>query len=105
METTKPSFSEYYKYYLTLHRKPLTRLFHALGQFVTILYVYLCVVEHMWFWLWLAPFVVYPFAWFSHFLIEKNEPAAWSRPIMAKVCDWVMLFETLTFRLPIWKKL
>ena len=38
-----------------------------------------------------TPFVVYPFAWSGHFFFEKNKPAAWSKPLWAKACDWVML--------------
>lgn len=39
----------------------------------------------------LVPFVVYPFAWTGHIYFEKNKPAAWSNPLWAKACDWVML--------------
>jgi len=31
-----------------------------------------------------------------HFLFEKNTPAAWSNPIKAKVCDWLMLKDIVT---------
>ena len=43
----------------------------------------------------LSPFVVYPFAWFGHYFFEKNKPAAFSDPIKAKICDWIMLYDIL----------
>ena len=34
---------------------------------------------------------LYPFAWIGHFVFEKNKPAAFSNPLWAKACDWIML--------------
>ena len=84
-------FKEYYKYYLTLHKNRWNRRLHAIGQLMTLLFVALVVQEKQWLLLILAPFVVYPFAWSGHFFFEKNKPAAWSKPLWAKACDWVML--------------
>ena len=84
-------FKEYYKYYLTLHQNRWNRRLHAIGQLMTLLFIALVVQEKQWLLLILAPFVVYPFAWSGHFFFEKNKPAAWSKPLWAKACDWVML--------------
>ncbi len=84
-------FREYYKYYLTLHQNKWNRRLHALGQLMTLLFVALVIQEKQWLLLILTPFVVYPFAWSGHFFFEKNKPAAWSKPLWAKACDWVML--------------
>lgn len=46
-----------------------------------------------------VPFIVYPFAWAGHIFFEKNKPAAWSKPLWAKACDWLMLKDTLTGKL------
>lgn len=67
-----------------------------LGQISTLLWIFSCVFFKSWFLLLLSPFVVYPFAWTGHFLFEKNEPAAWKNPILAKVSDWVMFKDILT---------
>tara|TARA_R100000742_G_C4209238_1_gene36088 strand:- start:89 stop:391 length:303 start_codon:yes stop_codon:yes gene_type:complete len=90
------SFKEYYEYYLTLHQNKWTRRLHALGQIATILFVASVFVHKVWPLLLLTPFIVYPFAWAAHFFIEKNEPAAFSRPLWAKACDWVMLKDMIT---------
>tara|TARA_R110000787_G_scaffold104936_6_gene212336 strand:+ start:1559 stop:1738 length:180 start_codon:yes stop_codon:yes gene_type:complete len=52
-----------------------------------------------WWFLILAPFIVYPFAWAGHFFFEKNIPAAWSNPIWAKLSDWRMLRDIITRRI------
>jgi len=93
------TFKEYYQYYLTLHQNPVNRYLHVLGQLTTISYVVSMIATGWWWALFAAPFVVYPFAWSGHFFFEKNIPAAFSRPIWAKACDWVMLKDILTGKL------
>ena len=85
------TFSEYYEYYLTLHTNKWCRRLHALGQISTICFIVYCFASSNLLLLLLTPFIVYPFAWSGHFFFEKNKPAAWSRPLWAKACDWVML--------------
>lgn len=85
------TFKEYYEYYLTLHKNKWTRRLHILGQIMTILYILVIISNGLWPLILLAPFIVYPFAWTGHFVFEKNKPAAFSRPLWAKACDWVML--------------
>lgn len=93
------SFSEYYKYYLTLHKNNWCRRFHVFGQIATLASLYLIISNKIWPLLVLVPFVVYPFAWFGHFYFEKNEPAAWSNPLWAKACDWIMFRDILFGRI------
>lgn len=93
------TFQEYYKYYLTLHQNKWTRRLHMLGQFVTIFFIIGVVYYGLWPLLLLSPFVVYPFAWSGHYFFEKNKPAAFSNPLWAKACDWVMLKDILTGKL------
>tara|TARA_R100001126_G_scaffold83731_1_gene52067 strand:+ start:345 stop:635 length:291 start_codon:yes stop_codon:yes gene_type:complete len=85
------TFKEYYKHYLSLHQHPWNRRLHVTGQFATIMYVVCIVLTGYWLMLLGVPFVVYPFAWSGHYFFEKNKPAAFSRPLWAKACDWVML--------------
>ena len=61
-----------------------------MGQLATICFVLYAFVTNMWL-LLLAPFIVYPFAWSGHYFFEKNKPAAFTNPVMAKVSDWMML--------------
>ena len=90
------TFDEYYQYYLTLHQNKINRWLHVVGQCVTLWYA---VSTQTWLLLPLVPFVVYPFAWAGHLYFEKNKPAAWTNPLWAKACDWVMLKDILTGKL------
>lgn len=90
---------EYYPYYLTLHQNKWNRRLHAMGQLYTVLFVAICVSKSLWFMLPLAPLVVYPFAWTGHIVFEKNKPAAWSKPLLAKICDWIMLKDMIVGKL------
>jgi len=88
--------NEYYKNYLALHQNTSCRRFHVVGNIVSFIFVVYCVISQKWLFVLAAPFLVYPFAWLGHFLFEKNTPAAWSNPIKAKVCDWLMLKDIVT---------
>ena len=93
------TFDEYYKYYLTLHQNKWCRRLHALGQVITILFIALVIYKSYWPLLLLTPFVVYPFAWSGHYFFEKNKPAAWTNPLWAKACDWIMLKDMILGRI------
>jgi hypothetical protein len=90
---------EYYPIYLSYHTNLICRLLHVLGNIATIAYVGLC-LEWLEGWsllfLLLTPFIIYPFAWSGHFFFEKNKPAAFTHPIKAKVCDWIMCWHIIT---------
>jgi|TARA_R110000782_G_scaffold190917_1_gene280733 hypothetical protein len=63
----------------------------VLGQLTTLIFLVFVVKLKIWPLLLLTPFIVYPFAWSGHFFFEKNKPAAFSKPLWAKACDWIML--------------
>jgi len=92
-------FKEYYQHYLSLHKNKWNRTLHAVGQFTTVTFFTFCIYQQQWLLLLLTPFIVYPFAWSGHFFFEKNKPAAFSRPIWAKACDWVMLKDIIFRRI------
>ena len=85
------TLKKYYKYYLTLHQNKTNRRLHVTGQLITISFILLVMKVRLWPLLLFAPFIIYPFAWSGHYFFEKNEPAAFSNPIMAKISDWIML--------------
>jgi len=93
------TFKQYYEHYLSLHQNKWTRRLHVLGQLATVVFVAVCINQSAWWALLATPFVVYPFAWSGHFFFEKNKPAAWSKPLWAKACDWVMLKDILMGRI------
>ena len=85
------TFKQYYKHYLSLHQNKICRRLHVAGQLTKLLFLVVVIMLQIWPLLLLAPFVVYPFAWSGHFFFEKNKPAAFSKPLWAKACDWIML--------------
>lgn len=96
----RPSFETYYQeIYLPLHSKTGTKAWHLIGLIITFLYVVACILNGFWWGLLAAPFVVYPFAWASHFYIEKNKPAAFRNPLFAKLSDIRMCSDLLRGRL------
>ena len=97
--TEPKTLKQYYKYYLTLHKNKWTRRMHVLGQFATILFVATVTTLKLWPFLVLSPLVVYPFAWSGHYFFEKNKPAAFSNPWMAKVSDWIMFKDWILGRI------
>ena len=94
-------FKEYYEYYLTLHQNKWCRRMHFAGQWATILFASVILYNWYWYLVPLVPFVIYPFAWSGHFFFEGNKPAAFSRPIWAKACDWVMFKDIILGRVSI----
>ena len=95
------TFKEYYEYYLTLHKNKTCRRLHILGQLATLATIFFVLYTKMWLLLLAVPFVVYPFAWAGHFFFEKNKPAAFSHPVWAKACDWVMFKDVLLGKIEI----
>ena len=96
------SLKNYYKYYLTLHQNPKCRLLHFIGQVVTIIFTIDVLYNGWWYLIPIIPFVVYPFAWIGHLFFENNKPAAFSKPLYAKMSDWLMFKDILLRRLSLW---
>ena len=95
------TFREYYEYYLSLHQNKWCRRMHFMGQCFTIIYTATILYNWFWYLLFTVPFVIYPFAWSGHYFFEKNKPAAFSRPVWAKACDWIMFKDIITGRVKI----
>ncbi len=90
------TYKEFYRFYLTEHRKTGTRIFHFLGillVFFVIGYVISSGKERF---LWYVPIFGYGFAWLSHALIEKNRPATFKYPLWSLISDFRLFFELLT---------
>ena len=90
------TFWDFYPYYLTEHARPLNRTFHFIGTSLVIV----CLIAAIYFkngWLFLAiPLSGYGFAWFGHFILEKNRPATFKYPFYSLASDFVMYYHTIT---------
>ncbi len=93
------SFSEFWPYYLSEHRKPATRVLHGLGTLAAIGLLVFVIAIGRW---WLFPLALAPgygLAWVAHFVIEKNRPATFTYPLWSFMGDWKMLALMLTGKL------
>ena len=87
------SFGEFYAFYLTEHRHPVSRLLHYIGTWGAILCVTaLIIAGEPWFLLG-ALICGYSFAWFGHFRFERNRPATFRHPLYSFASDFRMWWE------------
>ena len=53
----------------------------------------------IWYYFPLALIVGYAFAWFAHFVVEKNEPATFKYPLWSFISDYKMMWYMITGRM------
>ena len=96
---------DYYKNYLKNHSNPKCRLFHFIGQWVTILFSIFVFYNWYWYLIPLIPFVIYPFAISGHIVFgEKGDKPSFKKMgfIKAKISAWIMFKDIMLGRLKIW---
>ena len=94
MKSLKPfkSFEDYWPSYMEQHANLNNRRLHFVGTFIVHL-ILLYVLATTNFKILLAiPFVGYGFAWYGHFVIEKNRPATFEHPIWSLMGDFRMFY-------------
>ena len=93
------SFSEFWPFYTLEHSKSGTRVLHLIGTIAGVgLLIYL-IVTGRW---WLFPLGLIPgygFAWFAHFVVEKNRPATFQYPLWSFMGDYKMIAMMLAGRM------
>ncbi|MDQ3618347.1 MAG: DUF962 domain-containing protein [Pseudomonadota bacterium] len=95
------SFREFYPFYLSEHRNPVSRRLHFVGSCGVIVLVIAAMAEGNAWWLLAALVCGYGFAWVGHLFFEKNRPATFKHPLYSFVGDWVMIKDILTGRIPL----
>jgi hypothetical protein len=93
------NYAEFWDFYVAEHSQPLTRLFHFVGTSLGIVLLVLFIKNGTYLYLPLCLVVGYAFAWFSHFVIEKNRPATFKYPLWSFISDYKMMFYMLTGRM------
>jgi hypothetical protein len=74
------SFAEFYPFYLSEHRHPVSRALHYLGTWCAVI----CLT---------ALVAGYAFAWIGHFRFERNRPATFRFPFYSLAGDFRMWWE------------
>jgi hypothetical protein len=93
------SFAEFYPYYLQEHSNATCRRLHYAGSLLVLSILAYALLTQQWLWLLAMPLVGYGFAWFGHFVFEKNRPATFQYPLYSLLGDWVMLKDAFTGRI------
>lgn len=91
--------SAFWPEYLAEHRNPLNRTLHVTGTVLATGLLVGGVVLGEWRLLVAAPLAGYGFAWFGHFVIEKNRPKTFEAPFRSLAGDFRMAGLALCGRL------
>jgi hypothetical protein len=92
------SFHDFYPFYLSQHRHPVTRALHILGLILVFYCLGYVICTGRWLGLLALPIAGYGPAWIGHFFFEKNMPATFQYPFYSLMGDFVMFWETITGR-------
>jgi hypothetical protein len=97
-ERTYQTFAEFWPFYVREHSLPACRALHFVGSTLAIVVIVSAILYSSWL-LLAVPMVGYGFAWFGHFVIEKNRPASFKYPLWSFIADWKMWAMMLTGRM------
>jgi hypothetical protein len=92
-------YPEFWDFYIREHSKPATRLLHFIGTSLGLVLLVYFLATGRWYFFPAFFAVGYAFAWFAHFVIEKNRPATFKYPLWSFVSDLRMMWFMLTGRM------
>jgi hypothetical protein len=93
------TYDEFWDFYVKEHSKPLTRVLHFMGTSLGIVLLVWLVGRGTWYYFPLCFVTGYAFAWFAHFVVEKNRPATFKYPFWSFISDYKMMWYMLTGRM------
>lgn len=99
MMNTPQNFTDFWDFYVSEHSKPLTRLLHFVGTSIGILLLVYFLYTGRWYFFPIFFVIGYGFAWFAHFVIEKNKPASFRYPLWSFISDFKMMWYMITGRM------
>ena len=85
------TYAEFWDFYVREHSLPLTRLLHFTGTSLGIALMIFFVARGQWYFFPVFFIVGYAFAWFAHFVVEKNRPASFKYPFWSFISDFKMM--------------
>lgn len=93
------NYPEFWEFYVQEHSRPLTRALHLIGTLLGLALVVYFIATDRWYFFPVFFVVGYAFAWFAHFVIEKNRPATFQYPFWSLISDFKMIAYMLTGRM------
>jgi hypothetical protein len=93
------NFREFYPTYLKEHDNLMCRRFHFIGTCIVLSLILLLFFTGNFFILSVVPVAGYGFAWFGHFMFEKNRPMTFIHPYYSLLGDFKMFWDILTGKL------
>ena len=99
MASDPQNYSEFWDFYVREHSKPLTRLLHFTGTSLGLILLGWSLWSGRLLFIPLFFVVGYGFAWFAHFVVEKNRPATFRFPFWSFISDFKMMWYMLTGRM------
>ena len=93
------TFEEFWPFYLQEHSNALNRTLHLIGTGGVISTVIAALVTLQPLLLIVAPVCGYGFAWFGHFVVQKNRPATFTYPLWSLAADFKMFFLAVSGKL------
>ena len=93
------TYREFWDFYIREHSRPATRLLHFVGTSLGLLLLVWFVASGRWYYFPLFLIVGYAFAWFAHFVVEKNRPATFRHPLWSFISDFKMMWYMITGRM------
>lgn len=93
------TYPQFWDHYLREHSRPATRTLHVIGTLLGIVLLVWFIARGTWYLFPLCFVCGYAFAWFAHFVVEKNRPATFTYPLWSFVSDYKMVWYILTGRM------
>jgi hypothetical protein len=93
------NYSDFWDFYVQEHSKPLTRALHFAGTALGLALLVWFIATGRWYFFPLFLVVGYAFAWFAHFVVEKNRPATFKYPLWSFISDFRMIWFMITGRM------
>lgn len=93
------NYTEFWDFYVSEHSKPLTRELHFVGTSLGMVLLAWFIWSGRWYYFPLFLVVGYAFAWFAHFVIERNRPATFKYPFWSFISDFKMMWYMITGRM------
>ena len=85
------TYEDFFPYYLAEHSLPICRTLHYIGTSLAMIVIVYALYSQQYWMLLLSPLAGYSFAWFAHFVFEKNKPATFNYPLWSFISDYKMM--------------